>query len=142
MRLLPFSDSDHNLPKGSRQKKIGNRGERIARLYLKKRGWKILATNVRFGQDELDILALSSDRKTLSIVEVRTTSHINRNPEATVTQRKYRAMLRVANQMQSEATKHSSHLRVDLITVRLLEEKPQIRHYKGVLPLRTKKKGV
>ena len=44
--------------------------------------------------------------------------------------------------MQSEATKHSSHLRVDLITVRLLEEKPQIRHYKGVLPLRTKKKGV
>jgi len=139
---LPFSDSDHNLPKGSRQKKIGNRGERIARLYLKKRGWKILATNVRFGQDELDILALSSDRKTLSIVEVRTTSHINRNPEATVTQRKYRAMLRVANQMQSEATKHSSHLRVDLITVRLLEEKPQIRHYKGVLPLRTKKKGV
>ena len=44
------------------QKTIGDRGERLARTYLKKRGWKILATNLRFGQDELDILALSSDK--------------------------------------------------------------------------------
>ncbi len=121
------------------QKTIGDRGERLARTYLKKRGWKILATNLRFGQDELDILALSSDKQTLSIVEVRTTTCKNRSPEATVTLQKRKAMLRLASQLQSDASKHSCLLRVDLITVRLFERKPQIRHFEGILPLRKRK---
>lgn len=120
----------------SKQKKIGNLGERIAKSYLKKRGWRIVATNLRYGKDELDILGISPSGNTLAIVEVRSTKSRTGNPEATVTQRKRRAMARIARKVQSEATRHGCTLRFDLITVRLYDETPHIRHYKGILLLR------
>jgi len=121
----------------NKQKEIGNRGERHAQSYLKKRGWKIVTTNHRFGRDELDILAMPPDKYMLVVIEVRSTNNMKGNPESTITFKKRRAMARVARKVQVEAKKHKYALRFDLITVRMSNSKPEIRHYKGILPLKT-----
>ncbi len=138
---MQFRDFSGSLQGVTRQK-IGAVGEQIARAYLKKRGWRILDTNVRFGQDELDILAMCPREETIAIVEVRTTARNGKRPEDTITHRKRKAMRRVARHVQTEALKHRCSLRVDLIAVQLADthESSKIRHYKGVLPIRTIKK--
>jgi len=126
---LPFDGTNSN------QKAIGLKGEKIARVYLKKRGWRIVSKNVKFGVDELDILAVSPNESILAIVEVRSTDRHAGNPEATITARKKKAMRRVANQVKSRAEMHNFDLRVDVITVRLSPTIPAVQHYKGVIPL-------
>jgi putative endonuclease len=49
---------------------LGRRGERIAAEHLLRRGWSILARNVRTREGELDLIA--RDRETLVFVEVKT----------------------------------------------------------------------
>jgi len=91
--------------------------------------------NLRFGNDELDILALTPDAKTLVIVEVRSTMVRRRIPEQTIGSKKRAAMLRVAKQLRGEPKKYNCTLRMDLITVRLYEKKPIIEHFQGILKL-------
>jgi putative endonuclease len=103
---------------------------------LKKRGWKIIATNYRFGKDELDILAMPPNQNLLVAVEVRSTRSIFGNPESTLSLGKRRAMARVARRLQAEANKNECVLRFDLITVRMTHSKPELRHYEGILPIK------
>lgn len=114
---------------------IGSKGEKIARSYLKNRGWRIVSKNVRVGQDELDILAVSPNESTLAIIEVRSTNRVAGNPVSTITKKKRKAMRRVANHVKPQAMKHNFDLRIDVITVRLSPEIPTVQHYKGVLPV-------
>jgi putative endonuclease len=114
---------------------IGRNGERYARRLLVKKGWRCVGKNLRFGNDELDILALTPDAKTLVIVEVRSTMDRRRIPEQTIGSKKRAAMLRVAKQLRGEAKKHNCTLRMDLITVRLYEKEPIINHFQGILKL-------
>ncbi|MBC8200913.1 MAG: YraN family protein [Planctomycetes bacterium] len=114
---------------------IGREGERCARNYLTKNGWRVVGRNIRFGKDELDILAISPDVNTLVIVEVRTTMDRKRLPENTIDHKKRNAMLRVAKQLRWEAKKHNYTLRMDLITVRLCDKQPLLEHFKGILKL-------
>jgi putative endonuclease len=51
---------------------VGRRGERIAAGHLRRRGWSILACNVRTREGEIDLIA--RDRATLVFVEVKTRS--------------------------------------------------------------------
>jgi putative endonuclease len=124
---LQFVDINDN------QKRIGSAGEKIARAFLKTNGWRIVAKNVKFGIDELDILAVSPDESILAIIEVRSTSQLDGNPESTLTQRKRKAMCRVARKVNPHALRHNCDLRLDLITVRLAADKPLVHHYKGIL---------
>lgn len=48
---------------------FGAEGERLAARFLARRGWRVLARNVRIGRDELDIVAMDGDE--LVVVEVR-----------------------------------------------------------------------
>jgi putative endonuclease len=49
---------------------LGRRGERIAVVHLRRRGWAVLAQNVRTRHGEIDLIA--RDRRTLVFVEVKT----------------------------------------------------------------------
>ena len=52
---------------------LGRRGEAVAARFLKTLGYKLLGKNVRVGRhDELDIVALDPNDKTLVFVEVKT----------------------------------------------------------------------
>ena len=129
LQTLLFGDISGN------QKIIGIRGEKIARAYLKNKGWKIISTNVRTGKGEIDVIALSPSQEILAVVEVRTTANIVGNPEATISQKKRRAMKLAAMRFKNEALKHNCELRIDVITVRLLASERKIRHYKGVIQI-------
>ncbi|NOQ75838.1 MAG: endonuclease [Crocinitomix sp.] len=75
---------------------LGIKGEKIAVDYLHKRGFQILKRNYRFKRGEIDIIAKKDER--LRMVEVKTRqSFYLAGPEITVTKKKQRAIIKVAN---------------------------------------------
>lgn len=57
------------------KKAAGNRGESIAKAYLKKIGYKIIETNFRYSGGEIDIIAL--DKEVTVYIEVKYRSNLN-----------------------------------------------------------------
>lgn len=55
---------------GLHNKRLGARGEKAAREYLKKNGWKILEKNYKNPFGEIDIIAQKDD--TIAFIEVKT----------------------------------------------------------------------
>lgn len=55
-------------------KVLGNAGEKIAKIYLERNKYKILETNFRCKQGEIDIIA--KDKKELVFIEVKTRKSI------------------------------------------------------------------
>ena len=56
------------------RKETGDRGEKLARDFLKKRGYRIIETNFRCREGEIDIVARHPSAEGLVFVEVRTKS--------------------------------------------------------------------
>jgi len=104
-------------------------GERHPKKYLQREGWRIVGKNIRFGNDELDILAVTPDEQTLMIVEVRSTAQWNKLPKRTVGSSKRSALLSMAKLLRGRASQYGCCLRVDLITVCFLETNPKIEHF-------------
>lgn len=74
----------------------GNRGEKTAALYLKKKGYTILDTNFRSRRGELDIVCLKGD--TLVFVEVKSRNNLSFGlPREAVTKKKQQSLIYTAN---------------------------------------------
>jgi putative endonuclease len=72
---------------------LGVAGEKTAENFLKEKGYEILATNWRFGSDEIDIIAKHNGF--LVIVEVKTRStNAFGEPEIAVTKQKQKFLIR------------------------------------------------
>jgi len=84
--------------RGRGNRSLGWLGERIASLYLRARGLRLVARNVRWGRDEIDLVFL--DGRTLVFVEVkartRVASRLELDPFAAIDRRKRRALRRAA----------------------------------------------
>ena len=79
-----------------RRKKLGARGERKARFYLRLQGWKILEKNFKNPFGEIDIIAKKRD--TVAFIEVKTRlSDIFGLPSESVTQQRKLKYIRGAN---------------------------------------------
>ncbi len=113
----------------------GEIGERLARKFLRKLGWRIVKKNLRVGRDEIDILAVSPMGDTLALVEVRSTENPAKDPRETVRHQKRRCMLRAARQLRSQASIHECTLRIDLITVNLGFSPPRVVYFEKAIPL-------
>lgn len=76
---------------------VGNIGEEIACQTIRKKGFKVVETNWRFGHLEMDIIAIS--RKEIAFIEVktRTSTFSNKRPEEYVDDFKKRRMVAAAN---------------------------------------------
>jgi putative endonuclease len=76
---------------------VGNIGEEVACEIMRKKGFRIVETNWRFGHLEMDIIAVS--RKEIAFVEVktRTTTFGGKRPEEYVDELKRRRMAASAN---------------------------------------------
>ena len=75
--------------------KTGAEGEAAAVKYLLSKGYEVLETNWRFGQEEIDIIARSKDF--LVIVEVKTrSSKAFGEPEAFVNRAKQKHLIKAA----------------------------------------------
>ncbi len=114
---------------------LGQLGESVARTYLRKQGFKIVATNVRSPLGELDIVA--REGSTLVFVEVRTkaTGAFGR-PEASVTLRKQRQVVRAAQRFLATTIRREVACRFDVVAVTMPEDggPPALEHIRDAFP--------
>lgn len=94
---------------------FGKKGEEMAKNYLQRKGYKILKTNYRIGNAEVDIIAEHS--KQVIFVEVKTRKQSQYgNPEISVNRDKRKNMKRVAR-AYIEYNKIQGEVRFDIITI-------------------------
>ncbi|MBN1189342.1 MAG: YraN family protein [Dehalococcoidales bacterium] len=102
------------------RKDTGIQGEKLARDYLIKKGYRILQTNYRCPRGEIDIVALHKDR--LVFVEVRTkTSLTFGTPEESITRSKMKHLERAAQHYRQYHEHLPPTWQIDLIAVELDE---------------------
>lgn len=99
-----------------RRDALGKRAERLARTFLERQGYEILATNVRFPVGELDLVA--RDGGTLCFIEVRSTTTDQFGPPiASITDAKRRRLLRAATWYLNRHPRLADSVRFDVVTV-------------------------
>jgi putative endonuclease len=109
-------------------REIGEQGEKLAQSYLRKLGYKILATNWHFGHLELDIVA--KDKNELVIVEVKARSGIRyEHPSEAVTNGKIKRIVEAADGYIQE-NDINIETRFDVITVIFFGQKHELEHFK------------
>lgn len=108
---------------------FGQRGERAAERFLKRRGYIIVGRGVRNSFGELDIVAVED--RTLVFVEVKTRRLETENPAEAVTIEKQRRLTRAALAYLKRNHLLENAARFDVIAITWPKDKrrPTIRHY-------------
>jgi len=107
----------------------GQKGEELAVVFLKKKGYKILETNWRFGNLEADIIA--SFEQTLVVIEVKTRkSNFFGEPETFVTKQKQKNLIRTANNY-IQRYDLDLEARFDIMAIVMGTDKTAINHIEG-----------
>lgn len=98
---------------------VGRHGEELARALLKKRGYRILDTNVRGHYGEIDIVARKKDCHVF--VEVRTrTGDAYGTPEESITPRKRDKLVTCAlDYVAKHKELQDAHIRIDVVAIEL-----------------------
>lgn len=110
---------------------LGDRGERLAARWLRRRGYRILHRNLTIGRDEADLVAVDPEGRTLVIVEVKTRSSSTPPPEAGLTRDKQLHLERFAARLQRRRDYRDLPVRIDAIAIVWPEGgEPDVRHYK------------
>src|SRR5688572_5016211 len=102
---------------GRGAKPLGERGERVAARWLRKRGYRILERNLPVGDDEADLVALDPDGRTVVIVEVKTRIDSSSAPETAVNRTKQYRVARLAANLQKQSQYRDRPFRFDAIAV-------------------------
>lgn len=103
---------------------LGNYGEELAVVYLKKLGYKIIERNFRIKGGEIDIVA--RDKSTLVYIEVKTrTSYRFGLPQEAVTPAKLRFLERAAKFYRSSRKNLPELERIDVLAIDLSNTKPE-----------------
>jgi putative endonuclease len=118
----------------NQRQKFGRESESFVARQLKKHGYKILEQNYRSKLGEIDIIA--KDKKTLVFVEVKARrSDRYGSPKWAITPKKKRQMSKVALYYLKVTKQLNVKARFDVVTIRLLENKPQIDIIKNAFEL-------
>lgn len=127
---------------GTRRDPLGQRGERIAAAYLRRRGYRVLARNLRVRAGEADLVCLDPDGRTIVVVEVkarrrggdRTGASQEVRPEAAVGQRKRAKLRSVVAGIRRMNRWEGRPMRVDVVAVEWeARRRPIVRHHLGGL---------
>jgi len=105
---------------------LGKKGEKIAQNFLQTQGYKILATNWRFGKAEIDIIA--QKEQILVVVEVKTRSseHYGK-PEIFVNKKKMTLLLEAINHYVEE-NNIEDEIRFDIISIIINQYREDLEH--------------
>ena len=107
------------------RQEVGKLGEKAARKFLKKRGYRIRETGFRCPRGEIDIIAQRKD--CLVFVEVRTKSNLDfGTPEESITQSKKKKLIALALTYTSTHQDLPSLWRIDVVAIEL-DEKGKIK---------------
>jgi len=114
--------------------RTGRQGEKLARRFLKRQGYRILCKNYTCPIGEIDLIALAE--RTIAFVEVKTRRGPDHaDPEDTVTPAKQRKLHKVARYWLSQRQADAYAWRFDVVSVTLQEDgKPVIRHTPDAFP--------
>jgi len=117
----------------TRHRALGPRGEHVAARFLKRRGYRILARNVRNRCGEIDLVALPPDTpRTLVIVEVKAGVTGMFPPEVHVNRAKQRKLIALSAQLLRAQRLTDHRVRYDVVAVEFPPRgKPVIRHHAG-----------
>ena len=97
---------------------VGRLGEKAARKFLRKRGYRIRETGFRCPHGEIDIVARQKDY--LVFVEVRTKSSLDfGTPEESITQAKKKKLIASALTYTSTHQKLPALWRIDVVAIEL-----------------------
>jgi len=101
-----------------KRRDVGILGERLARDFLEQRGYRVVATNYRCPDGEIDIVA--TERDWLVFVEVRTRKSLEfGSPEESITPAKMRRLRAVAAYYQQQHANLPPLCRIDVVAVEL-----------------------
>ncbi len=97
-RVLMSSRIRHLTAQPASHMRTGRRGEEIAVRYLRAEGYVVLGRNVRFGKDEIDIVAFDPSDRVIVFAEVKARARHDEHylPELNLTFAKRRKLLRSA----------------------------------------------
>jgi putative endonuclease len=122
------------VPKTSRRV-LGERGERLAEEFLRKRGCKILRRNWRSRLGEIDLIAREGDEVVFVEVKLRSTADWG-DPQEAVRPGKRRSLCLAASEFADRNGLRGCTLRFDVVAVLLPDiGAPEIRHYKDAFPI-------
>jgi putative endonuclease len=100
------------------RQEVGKLGEKAARKFLKKRGYRIRETNFSCHHGEIDIIAQKKDW--LVFVEVRTKSNLDfGTPEESITQTKKKKLIASALTYTTTHQDLPSLWRIDVVAIEL-----------------------
>lgn len=109
---------------------LGERGERLAARYLRRKGYVIIARGQRNRYSEIDLIVV--DGRTVVFVEVKTRTHQQAgHPAEAVDRDKQRRMTRAAEVYRRKHDLHEVSMRFDVIAITwpANERHPQIEHF-------------
>lgn len=122
----------------TQKSKIGKKGEKIAKIYIERKGYKLIEINYRQKFGEIDIITRAPD-KTLIFIEVKTVlinERVGLTPEDNITTRKLHIVKRTANFFAAkypELIDEDKGWRIDLIAIDLSQNgKFSVRHYENI----------
>jgi putative endonuclease len=113
---------------------LGKEGERIAELFLKKKGYKLVERNYRCAAGELDLVML--DQRVIVFVEVKTrTGSGYGTPLEAVAVRKQKKMIYVAEFFLSAKKLSQREARFDVVGVSWPGAQPLVEHIENAFEL-------
>jgi putative endonuclease len=107
---------------------LGVRGEKMAVELLRKKGYRILDTNWRFGKDELDIIARDNNELVIVEVKTRSTEYFG-YPEDFINKAKMQRLVRAAAEYIDKKN-IGLECRYDFVSIVINRRKTEIRHIK------------
>ncbi|MBI4652704.1 YraN family protein [Candidatus Kuenenbacteria bacterium] len=115
----------------TKKRRIGNLGEKIAKNFFKKQGYKIIKQNFTNRMGEIDLIVKEKDQ--IVFVEVKTRTNQNFGyPEESIDSRKQSKIIRTALNYLFEKKIVSENYRFDVISIEVnqLTKKATIKHIK------------
>ena len=115
--------------------KVGQFGEKLAREYLIRHGYKIIETNIKISYKEIDIIAVKN--KELIFVEVKTrTSYKFGGADESIFSAKTKTLKQAVGIYLRQANKKIKYndIRIDLIAVDInrADKRAKLKHYKSI----------
>jgi putative endonuclease len=106
---------------------LGRRGEDLAAEFLTRRGWRVVARNVRSREGEIDIVA--SREGIVAFVEVKTRRTVAfGSPAEAVTFRKRLRIRGLAARFLAASEAHAREIRFDVVEVVCRRDETRINH--------------
>lgn len=107
---------------------FGKRGEAMAEIELRQKGYKILERNYRHGKSEIDLIATGEGLMIFIEVKTRSSSSFG-YPEEFVSENQQQAIIRAANHYVEESG-WKGDIRFDIVAIVVKQTTMQIEHLK------------